>query len=80
MEGCDKIKEEGWAKQEALSPQHESELVEYIDRLASRGLRHARYTTRNPPQLSSTLVSREWVTRFIERNKIDLVSKQTTGE
>ena len=45
--GVTSSKEEGYAKQQALSPQQEMELVRYIKRLTKRGLPPTREMIRN---------------------------------
>jgi hypothetical protein len=70
------LKEEGYASQQALSLQQEIELVQYIERLTKRGLPPTREIIKN---FSSKVAKRQlresWVTRFINRNKIHLISK-----
>jgi hypothetical protein len=73
-------KEEGYASQPALSPQQEVELVKCVERLTKKGLSPTREIINN---FSSEVAKRQlgegWVTRFINRNKIHLISKWTTG-
>jgi hypothetical protein len=74
--GVTGLKEEGYASQQALSLQQEIELVQYIKRLIKRGLLPTREMIKN---FSSKVAKRQlresWVTRFINRNKIHLISK-----
>jgi hypothetical protein len=78
--GVTRSKEDGYANQQALSPQQEMELVRYIETLTKRGLPPTREMIRN---FSSTVAKRQlgegWVTRFINRHKLDLISKWTTA-
>jgi transcriptional regulator with XRE-family HTH domain len=78
--GVTRSKEEGYASQQALSPQQEIELVQYIERLTKRGLPPTREMIRN---FSSEVAKRQlgegWVTRFINRNQTHLISQWTTG-
>jgi hypothetical protein len=78
--GVTRSKEEGYTKQQALSPQQEIELVVYIEKLTKRGLPPTREMIRN---FSSEIAKRQlgkcWVDRFVKRNKIHLISKWTTG-
>jgi hypothetical protein len=73
-------KEEGYASQQALSPQQEIELVQYIERLTKRGLPPTREMIKNfSSEVAKRQLGESWVTRFINRNKIHLISKWTTG-
>jgi hypothetical protein len=73
-------KEEGYASQQALSPQQEIELVQYIERLKKRGLPPTREIIKNfSSEVAKRQLGESWVTRFINRNKIHLISKRTTG-
>jgi hypothetical protein len=73
-------KEEGNATPQVLSLQQKMELVRYIKKLTKRGLPPTREMVRN---FSSEVAKRElnesWVTRFINRHQIHLISKWTTG-
>jgi hypothetical protein len=73
-------RDEGYSKQQALRPQQELELVRYIEQLTKRGLPPTREIIQN---FSSSVAKRElsesWVTRFINRHKIHLISKWTTA-
>jgi hypothetical protein len=73
-------KEEGYAKQQALSPQREIELVRYIERLAKRDLPLTGEMIRD---LSSEVAKRQleerWITRFINKHQIYPISRWTTG-
>jgi hypothetical protein len=78
--GCQAPNETKYINQQALSPQQELELVRYIEKLTKRGLPPTREMIRN---FSSEVAKRElnesWVTRFIHRHEIHLISKWTTG-
>jgi hypothetical protein len=69
-------KEEGYSKQQALYPQQELELVRYVEQLTKRGLPPIREMIQI---LSSSVVksepSKSWVTCFINRYNIHLISK-----
>ena len=53
---------------QALHPQHEAELIEYIDRLSKRGLPPTRNIIRNiASQLAQRQVGYHWVDRFVHR-------------
>jgi hypothetical protein len=66
--------------QQKLSPQHEKELVQHIESLTKRGLPPTQEMIRNyASQIAHEHVGDGWVTRFINRQKIHLISKWTTG-
>jgi len=62
-----------------LSPQQELELVQYIEGLTKRGLPPTREMIRNlSSEVAHQQLSESWVTRFINRHEIDLISKWTS--
>jgi hypothetical protein len=66
--------------QQKLSPQQEKELVQYIESLTKRGLPPTQEMIQNfASQIAHEHVGDGWVTRFINRQKIHLISKWTTG-
>jgi predicted DNA-binding protein YlxM (UPF0122 family) len=74
--GVTRSKEEGYAKQQALSLQQEIELVQYIGKLTKRGLSPTREMIKNfSSEVAKRQLGESWVTRFINRNKIDLISQ-----
>ncbi|KAK1914301.1 hypothetical protein P3342_007547 [Pyrenophora teres f. teres] len=71
---------DGYAQQQAISPQQELELVRYIKGLTKRGLPPTREMIRNfSSEVAHQQLSESWVTRFINRHKIHLISKWTTA-
>jgi hypothetical protein len=73
-------KEEGYVKQQALSPQQEIEPVRYTATLTKRGLPPTRDMIKhNASGVAKRQLGESWVTRFINRNEIHLISKWTTG-
>ncbi|KAI1676783.1 Tc5 transposase DNA-binding domain containing protein [Pyrenophora tritici-repentis] len=70
----------GYAQQQAISPQQELELVRYIKTLTERGLPPTREMIRNfSSKVAHQQLSESWVTRFINRHKIHLISKWTSA-
>jgi hypothetical protein len=66
--------------QQALNPQQEAELVQYIGGLSERGLPPKRKMVRNfGCAVAQEEVSEAWVSRFLKRNNTYLTSKWTTG-
>jgi hypothetical protein len=66
--------------QQALSPQQECELVIYIEKLTEQGLPPTREMIINfASQVAHRQVSETWVTRFINRHSIHLISRWSTG-
>jgi hypothetical protein len=64
---------------QALYPQHEAELVKYINRLSKRGLPPTRNIIRNiASQLAQRQVSYYWVDRFVHRYPHLVLFKHTT--
>ena len=73
-------RDEGYSKQQALSPQQELELVRYIKTLTERGLSPTREMIRNfSSEVARQQLSESWVTSFINRHEIHLISKWTTA-
>jgi hypothetical protein len=63
-----------------LSPQQEKYLVEYIEGLSRRGLPPTREMIQNfASVVAKWEVSELWVTRFLNRNSAQLISKWTVG-
>jgi hypothetical protein len=63
-----------------LNPQQEAELIQYINDLTQRALPPTRDMIRNfASKIAATPVSDSWVTRFLNRNTTNLVSKWTTS-
>ncbi|KAF7572910.1 Membrane-bound metallopeptidase [Pyrenophora tritici-repentis] len=72
--------EYGYAQQQAISPQQELELVRYIKTLTERGLPPTREMIRNfSSEVAHQQLSESWVTRFINRHEIHLISKWTSA-
>jgi hypothetical protein len=66
--------------QRKLDEQQEQELVRYIARLTRQGLPPTRASIQNfASDVVKSPVSESWVTRFIGRHSIDLISKWTAG-
>ncbi|KAF2832717.1 hypothetical protein CC86DRAFT_425334 [Ophiobolus disseminans] len=67
------------ADQQALYPQQEQELLQYINRLTERGLPPTRAMIR---RFGSDIAKRElrknWVDRYIKRHKVNLISRWAT--
>src|SRR5690348_16496167 len=62
--------------QRLLNERQEKELVQYIDRLCSRGLPPSRQMIRNfATEIGGRQAGKAWVDRFIKRHDIDLVSR-----
>jgi hypothetical protein len=63
-----------------LNPQQELELVRYIKTLTERALPPTREMIRNfSSEVAHQQLSESWVTRFINRHEIHLISKWTTA-
>jgi hypothetical protein len=66
--------------QRKLDDQQEQELVRYITRSTKQGLSPTRALIQNfASDIAKSPVSESWVTRFIGRHSIHLISKWTTG-
>jgi hypothetical protein len=63
-----------------LSPHQEAELVQYIEELTKRSLPPTREMVQNfASSIARERVSESWVTRFINRHKMDLIPKWSNG-
>jgi transposase-like protein len=70
----------GHASRQALNPQQELELVRYIEGLTNKGLPPTREMIKNfSSEVAHQQLSESWVTRFINRHKLHLISKWTTA-
>jgi hypothetical protein len=70
----------GYLNQQALSQQQELELIQYIEKLTERGLLPTREMIRNfSSEVAHQQLSDRWVSRFINRHEIHLISKWTTA-
>jgi hypothetical protein len=68
------------ANQQRLTPQQEIELVKYIEELSRRHLPPTREMIQNfASPIAQNPVSESWVTRFINRHSIHLISRYSTG-
>jgi hypothetical protein len=66
--------------QQKLNPQQELELVRYIKNLTKQGLPPTREMIRNfSSEVAHKQLSESWVTRFINRHEIHLISKWTSA-
>jgi hypothetical protein len=78
--GATTTREAGYALQQKLNPQQESELVAYIEELTKRALPPTRAMIHNfASEDAKERVLESWVTQFLNRNKDDLMSKWTTS-
>ena len=69
-----------YQNQQNLNDQQEKSLVKYIDRLCARGLPPSKHMVRNFAQeICRKEVGTEWVSRFLRRHQVELVSKWTMG-
>jgi hypothetical protein len=69
-------REAGYAHQQSLTPRQELELVHYIEGLTKRGLPPTREIIQNfSSAVAHQQLSKSWVTRFIHRHKLELISK-----
>jgi hypothetical protein len=72
--------EEKAVAQQKLTPQQEAELVKYIEELTARRIPPTREMIRNfASAVAQEPVSESWVTRFINRHAIHLISQYSTG-
>jgi hypothetical protein len=68
------------SSQQKLTPQQEAELVKYIEELNARWIPPTREMIRNfASAVAKEPVSESWVTRFINKYTIDLISLYSTG-
>jgi hypothetical protein len=66
--------------QRKLHPQQEAKLVQYIKDLTLKALPPTREMIQNfASQIAAERVSASWVTRFINRHRVDLITKWTTS-
>jgi hypothetical protein len=78
--GVTASREDGYLSQQALNHQQELELIRYIEKLTERGLPPTREMIRNfSSEVVHQQLSESWVTRFIDRHEIHLISKWTTA-
>ena len=69
-----------YQNQRNLNDQQEKALVKYIDGLCARGLPPSKHMIRNFAQeICHKEIGKEWVSRFLHRHHIELVSKWTMG-
>jgi len=73
-------RESQYQNQRNLNDQQEKSLVRYIDRLCARALPPGRQMIRNfASEICGKEVGKEWVSRFLKRHSVDLVSKWSMG-
>jgi hypothetical protein len=73
-------REEQAIAQQKLTPQQEAELVKYIEELTGRRIPPTREMIRNfASAVAQEAVSESWVTRFINRHSIHLISQYSMG-
>ncbi|CAE7021561.1 HTH Tnp Tc5 domain containing protein [Pyrenophora teres f. teres] len=78
--GVTASREDGYLNQEALNQQQELELIQYIMRLTERGLSRTREIIRDfSSKIAHRQLSDRWVSRFITRHQIHLISQWTTA-
>jgi len=78
--GETRSREEQAVAQQKLTPQQEAELVKYIEELTARRIPPTREMIRNfASAVAQEPVSESWVTRFINRHAIHLISQYSTG-
>ena len=69
-----------YQKQRNLNDQQEKSLVKYIDGLCARGLPPSKHMIQNFAQeICHKEIGKSWVSRFLHRYQIELVSKWTLG-
>ena len=79
-QGSQHTKETKDLNQRALNPQQEIELVVYIEGLTKQGLPPTREMINNfASQVAHRQLSEAWVTRFINRHSIHIISRWSTG-
>jgi hypothetical protein len=80
VRGATRSKPDASAAQQKLNPQQEHELVIYIEQLTKQGRPRMRPMIQNSAAtIAQTSVSEAWVSRFINRNSNDLITKWTAG-
>ena len=73
-------RETKYQNQRNLNDQRENSLVKYIDRLCARALPPSRQMIRNfASEICGKEIGKEWVSRFLKRHTVDLVSKWSMG-
>ena len=78
--GLQGTQKEKWEKQRLLNATQEKELVRYVEKLCSRGLPPSKSMIHNfAAEIAKQEPGKCWVDRFLERHKIDLISRWTTG-
>ncbi|KAF7571799.1 Membrane-bound metallopeptidase [Pyrenophora tritici-repentis] len=78
--GVTASREDGYLNQQALDQQQELELIRYITKLKERGLPPTREMIRNfSSEIAHRQLSDRWVSRFITRHQIHIISKWTTA-
>jgi transposase-like protein len=78
--GETRSREEQAVAQQKLTLQQEAELVKYIEELTARRVPPTREMIRNfASAVAQEPVSESWVTRFINRHAIHLISQYSTG-
>lgn len=78
--GVTASREDGYLNQQALNQQQELELIRYITKLTERGLPPTREIIRNfSSEVAHRQLSDRWVSRFITRHQIHIISKWTTA-
>jgi hypothetical protein len=71
---------DGYLNQQALSQQQELELIRCTEKLRGRGLPTTREMIRNfSSEVAHQQLRDRWVSRFVNRRKIHLISKWTTA-
>jgi hypothetical protein len=75
-QGVSRSRADYTADKQSLAPQQELELVRYIKTLTERDLPPTREMIRNfSSEVAHQQLSESWVTRFINRHEIHLISK-----
>ncbi|KAF7568069.1 hypothetical protein PtrM4_126820 [Pyrenophora tritici-repentis] len=78
--GVTASREDGYLNQQALDQQQELELIRYITKLTERGLPPTREIIRNfSSEIAHRQLSDRWVSHFITRHQIHIISKWTTA-
>ena len=78
--GVQAARENKYSQQQKLTPQQEEELVRYIEELTARHIPPTRQMIANfASAVAQEAVSESWVTRFINRHSIHLISQWATG-
>jgi hypothetical protein len=78
--GVSRLRADYTADKQSLAPYHELGLVQYITKLTEQGLPPMREMIRNfSSEVAHQQLSESWVTRFVNRHKIHLISKWTSA-